>query len=57
MFKCKEQEIMAYKNELYKHIYTWIKEQDTHHMLLYMIMVALLENLFGLPQEYTNFWG
>ena len=34
MFKYKEPEMMAYKNELYKHLYTWLKEQDIHHILL-----------------------
>ena len=44
MFKCKEPKMMAYKKELYKHIYTWLKDQDTHHMLLDMIMTTLSKN-------------
>ena len=49
--------MMAYKNELYKHIYTWLKEQGTHCMLLDMIMATLFKNAFELQEEYNNFWG
>ena len=49
--------MMAYKDELYKHIYMWLKDQDTHHMLLDMIMATISKNSFELPQEHTNFWG
>ena len=56
MFKCKKPEMIAYKNELYEHIYTWFKEQDVQHTLLEMIQAALSKDTFKLPQEYINFW-
>ena len=55
MFKCKEPEITACKNKLYKHTYTWLKEQDTQYMLLDMIMATLSKKSFELPQKYANF--
>ena len=49
--------MMAYKNELYNHIYKWLIEQDTQYLLLEMIWAALSKDTFKLPQEYTNFRG
>ena len=57
MFKCNEPERMAYKNDQYKHIYTWLKKQHIHYILLDMITVTLLKKLFEITQEYTKFWG
>ena len=42
IFKCKEPGMKAYEYELCKHIYLWLKEQDTQQMLLDMIMVTIL---------------
>ena len=56
MFKCKELERKAYKYELYEHIYSWLKEQDTQQMLLDMIMATLFNQPIIITQEYENYW-
>ena len=57
MFKCKELEMRGYKDELYKHMYTWLKEQDMQWILLDMIMATLFKQPFELPKEYKNYRG
>ena len=57
LFKCKNLEMKAHKNELYKPIYTWLKEQDTQQILLDMTMATFFRGSFKLLQEYKNYWG
>ena len=57
IFKCKDLEMKAYKYELYKYIYSWLKKQDTQQMLLSLIMTTLFKHPFTLTQEYENYWG
>ena len=37
MFKCKEPEMKAYRNDFYEHICAWLKKQDTQQTLKEMI--------------------
>ena len=57
MFNCKEPEMVAYKNKLYKHIYTCLIEQGTQYISLEMIQAALSKDTFFFCHKNTLIFG
>ena len=57
IFRCNEPEMKVYRKELYDQIKEWLIEQETHQILIDMLMAVIWRKKIEIPQEYTTYWS